>query len=396
LRAGELGAISKAISILHSDDARDLFKKSLASQSYSFLQQASTDKRRGDAARVLQAAARSTHSRQMSSVIKLLTTAGPGGKEERAAMDKVIDAIDTMVIFLKDEEADDLKQKETCETDRAADTRDAVVASREIDEMTELIVSLNGEIDELTRSIEDKEAQVAAIKKELAEAKKIRDDENADFLKATEEDKAAKSLVDEATTVIKDFYKDNKLMLAQRSTAGQPGPAGEAPPPPPPTWEKPYGGRTEESTGIVAVLGMISEDISKDIAHAKKNEDDALKLYIETKMALEKEQKELEGLIEADTITKGQKSDKVKDTKGDRRSKKGSLDATMKKIKGAEPGCDFFTINFPLRTTNRQIEIDGLLKAKAILSGANFDAPDPNREIKPGDALLQRARKHQH
>merc|ERR1719235_2992944 len=34
LRAGEIAAINKAIAILHSDDARDLFKKSLASQGY--------------------------------------------------------------------------------------------------------------------------------------------------------------------------------------------------------------------------------------------------------------------------------------------------------------------------------------------------------------------------
>jgi hypothetical protein len=34
LRAGELGAISKAIYILHNDDARDLFKKSFASQGF--------------------------------------------------------------------------------------------------------------------------------------------------------------------------------------------------------------------------------------------------------------------------------------------------------------------------------------------------------------------------
>merc|ERR1719463_731619 len=34
LRAGELAAISKAIYILHNDDARDLFKKSFASQGF--------------------------------------------------------------------------------------------------------------------------------------------------------------------------------------------------------------------------------------------------------------------------------------------------------------------------------------------------------------------------
>merc|ERR1719409_80160 len=38
LRAGEIAAMNKAIAILHSDDARDLMKKSFASQGYLFLQ----------------------------------------------------------------------------------------------------------------------------------------------------------------------------------------------------------------------------------------------------------------------------------------------------------------------------------------------------------------------
>ena len=37
LRSGELAAMSKAISILHSDDSRDLFKKSFSSQDKTFL-----------------------------------------------------------------------------------------------------------------------------------------------------------------------------------------------------------------------------------------------------------------------------------------------------------------------------------------------------------------------
>merc|ERR1719230_558263 len=41
LRAGELAAISKAIYILHNDDARDLFKKSFASQGFLQVKQTS-------------------------------------------------------------------------------------------------------------------------------------------------------------------------------------------------------------------------------------------------------------------------------------------------------------------------------------------------------------------
>merc|ERR1719230_474546 len=43
LRAGEIEAINKAISILHSDDARDLFKSSFKSQGF-FLQVTASSK----------------------------------------------------------------------------------------------------------------------------------------------------------------------------------------------------------------------------------------------------------------------------------------------------------------------------------------------------------------
>merc|ERR1712087_478811 len=43
LMVGEIAAINKAIAILHSDDARDLFKKSFKSQGYSFLQMKAGD-----------------------------------------------------------------------------------------------------------------------------------------------------------------------------------------------------------------------------------------------------------------------------------------------------------------------------------------------------------------
>ena len=33
-----------------------------------------------------------------------------------------------------------------------------------------------------------------------------------------------------------------------------------------------YGGRTQEATGIIAILGMIKEDIEKDIAKADADE----------------------------------------------------------------------------------------------------------------------------
>merc|ERR1719468_641834 len=118
LRLKEQEAISKAISILHSDDARDLFKKSFESQGYFFLQETSTSQMRNqaNAARLLKNAAAVSKDARLLRIVSQLSAGGH--------FDEVIEAIDKMVAMLKEEEADDLKQKETCEEDRAADTRD--------------------------------------------------------------------------------------------------------------------------------------------------------------------------------------------------------------------------------------------------------------------------------
>merc|ERR1719335_439784 len=150
--------------------------------------------------------------------------------------------------------------------------------------------------------------------------------------------------------------------------------AGEAPPPPPQTWDAPYGGAKGESTGIQAILGMILEDVEKDIKKADEEE----------KAAIEAAQKAIEDMkgdiAEAEKTIQEQIDMKTKTKK--------TLEAVMAEIKALEPGCDFVAVNFGVRAKNRQLEIDGLLKAKAILQGAAFGkAPDPDREIKPGDAL---------
>ena len=44
----------------------------------------------------------------------------------------------------------------------------------------------------------------------------------------------------------------------------------------------------------------------------------------------------------------------------------------MDYLKEIAPGCDFIAMNFNIRLTNRQMEVDGLKKAKSILQGAEY------------------------
>lgn len=390
LRAGELAAISKAISILHGDDARDLFKRSFASQGFLFLQEGAerNSQRIESAVKALNKAAQQTRDSRVADLAKLAAS---------GYFDQIIQAIDSMLQVLRTEEASDLTEKETCESERATDTRDAIQTSRAMDELTDTITTLTAKIAELTAEIDDKQAQVDAIDKQLSEIAEERKKENAEYITSKKDDEDAAVLVANARTVLNDFYTSNGLMLVQneqaRSSQTQPfeSQAGEAPPPPPQTWKNPtYGGKTDESTGILAILDMIESDIRKDITKADKEEADSLALYTKTKNNLDTQRTALTTSIGSLTSDKSTAIGEKQTASQGRTLKKGELAVVMKKIQDAVHKCDFVTINFHSRSQNRKIEIDGLEEAKAILSGGVFDGlPDPDREMKPGDALVQ-------
>merc|ERR1719330_1198685 len=304
--------------------------------------------------------------------------------------DDVLNAIDNMLSVLRSEEENDLANKEACESDRAENTRESIKISRAMDELTESIVALVARVAELKAEIEDKEAQVAAINAELNETADERAKEHEEYLKAKQDDQDAAELITRAKDTIETFYRENKLMFVQgknTETAPFTSTAGEAPPPPPATWKGAYGGKTEETTGIVAILGMIHDDVLKDIQKADDEENAAVALYEKTKQNLESQRSDLTDSIRQLSSEKAGAEGDIQDKLQDRSTKKGELEVVMDKIRDAAPGCDFFAINFHVRSQNRKIEIDGLEKAKAILKGGVFDGlPDPNRELKPGDA----------
>jgi exonuclease VII small subunit len=394
LREGEIAAISKAIYILHNDDARDLFKKSFASQAPGeFLQVAQKSAlalRADKASAALKSAARRSGDKRLLALAR--DVASQPSKSVKTKFDPIIKAIDKMIKLLESEEEKDLDIKQTCESDRMEDTRNAIVFSRTIDEQTDEITHLTEVIAECEKTIKELIADIKETKEELAKATRMREDENAAWKVTDKDDKLAAETVASAKDVLEGFYKDNGLVFVQKGKQPVEGmAAGEAPPPPPATWEGDYGGKTGESQGIVAIMEMVHEDIKKDRADAKADEDSAEKEYQDFKKDSEDKIKSLTGDKEATEKKMGNAETDKSNTEKERATKKGELDNLLDKIAEINPNCEYFEVNYPMRTKNRQIEIDGLNKAKAILKGGVFDeAPDPNREIKPGDAFLQK------
>mmetsp|Transcript_113136 Transcript_113136/g.365500 ORF Transcript_113136/g.365500 Transcript_113136/m.365500 type:complete len:734 (+) Transcript_113136:55-2256(+) len=380
LRASELEALSKAVAILTDYDSRQLFRKSFTSQGYALLQEGvdeASHMRRDSAVAELRRAAAAAHDGRLLALAQRLAAAGH--------FDEVLSAIDSMLEVLQSEEASDLTKKEDCETERAANARTAAVTSREMDALTDDISRLEDEVARVSAEVAEKQQQVRDLDEELAQATKLRGEEHETYLVAVKEDQDAKGVVLQAKEVIEKFYSENGMTLVQARQVRPKVAAGEAPPPPPSTWSEPYGGKKKDSVGIVAMLGMIVDDIQKDKETADAAENKAEGLYEETKSDIEADIQGINSVIGDLNITKSSKEETVQEKKGDRRMKKGSLSAVMKTIAGEVPGCTFFTVNFPVRKKNRQIEMDSLRNAKAMLKGATF-AP-------PSDALVQQTAK---
>merc|ERR1719197_2239197 len=112
------------------------------------------------------------------------------------------------------------------------------------------------------------------------EAGEQRTKENSEYMSAKADDQAAVELIENAMGVLETFYSENGLMLAQVRRVKQPFvEAGEAPTPPPSTWDSEYGGAKGESTGIIAIMTLIKEDIEKDMEKATSQEKEAEAAY---------------------------------------------------------------------------------------------------------------------
>merc|ERR1719161_2873009 len=280
LRCAEMASISEALSVLRSDDARDLAKKSFASQTAMLLQEAQSKKcsrhRTRKAIEILKASAtkhKDLRLQVLASMVQWQSNRGPTIK-----FPKVEKAVDKMIEDLHAEEDEDLEVKENCEKDRMKNTKVAKKKSQEIDDKTAFISRKNSEIATLKTKIANLVKNIADLHNQIKEAQLMRDAENAEFKVAKGDDVAAKGLIEKTKGVLKKFYEDEGLALTQvhaKSHVAQ-APvvvAGEAPPPPPPMWQEPYGGSPGEANGIQSILEMIIDDIDKDIRVATEEED---------------------------------------------------------------------------------------------------------------------------
>jgi len=362
-RQAEIQACSKALAFLSSDEAHELFSRTLG-----FTQTRSThkSKRRTQIMEVLRKASQKFDDPRLSALAT------------RARLDafaEVKKAINQMVDKLTKEKADEIKHKDWCIEELNNNERDTENKKRDEGDLGAKIDDFAMSIDTLTKDIGNLKAEVAELQVELKKAGEDREKQNKEFQVVVADQRATQKLIKAALQILKGFYDKAALLQQKRANAKQ---ANEFQQAPPPGFKK-----QESSAASGGVMGMMEGIIKESKAmeeEALKGEEDAQAAYEEfvtdTNDATEQKSKDITNKM--DMKAKAE-SDKV-EAESARESTMGEIEQLQNENADLHKSCDFTLKNFDVRQAAREDEIDALKQALAMFSGASFSAflQDPN------------------
>jgi len=346
----EMEACSKALAVLSSDEAHDLFTKTF---NPAFIQEAENNQRRTAAAAVLKSAALKNNSPRLAAIAI---------KVQLDAFVRVKKAIDDMVTQLVAEKADEIKHKDFCVEEFNTNQLQTERKDREKNDLLALIEDLNLTIKTLSAEIDTLKSEIAELNVELKRAGENREKENKENNQAVADQRAAQKLLTAALDILKGFYaKEEAALLQQKDNKG----------PPPPPGFKEY----KKSGAAGGVMGMIQEIIND----AKKMEADVTRAEAEAQAAYETLVADTNASIEEKTKSqvnkveeKAKAEENLQQAITDKEAALLELEELSNYNAELHQNCDFIMKNFEIRQTARDEEIEALKQAKSILSGAKF------------------------
>jgi len=359
-RAVEIEGVSKALAILSSDEAHDLFTKTF---NPAFVQLASVSEHgasletqmRTEVAKSLLRAAKKHHNSNLA----LLAT-----KVKLAQFTEVKKSIDTMIADLETQKANEVKLKDFCVKAKAENAHTDAVLQKDKAMSQTKIKDLTNTIETLETDIEALQAEIAEMQIELAKAKENRSNENKEFQQTVADQRATQQLIASALEVLKGVY--GSAALVQMGSKSLQAPEAGGPPPP--------GFKTyEKSSGSGGVMGLMEGCI----AEAKALEQEAVRGEESAQSAYEDFVKDTQASVEADQTEIANKKEAKGKAEGDKAEAEVTLDSELSELQNlanerADLGsqCDFVQANFDVRQEAFQNEADTLKQAKQQLEGA--------------------------
>lgn len=405
LRGEELVALSETIKVLNDDDALDLFKKTLPSASASFVQMhTGIQGAKADALAKINKARDVVTSPPMRVRLDLVALALHGKK---IGLEKVIKMVENMITTLKAEQVEDENKQEYCtkQLDEAEDK--TKVLSQKVDDAETAIATAKEDLGTLKDDVKALEAGIKELDKSSAEAKELRVSQHQEYSELLANNHAAKELLGWAKNRLNKFYNKKlykeepkpELNLGEVSVVDTPRGATnvfaqvsshvhhkdepEESSKPPETWKGSYAKKSEETGGVMAMIGLLVTDLEKEITEAETEERNSMEDYQKT-MADSKEKREADSKSILEKRKAVSDTEVTLETHAEGKTNTGrELMATATYISQLHGECDWLLQYFDVRKEARASEMDALRDAKAVLAGADFSLTQQSAKQPP-------------
>merc|ERR1719498_367218 len=172
---------------------------------------------------------------------------------------KVKRMIKELIVKLMEEAGAEANHKAYCDTELATNAQTRKEKTEEVETLTAEIDDLQASIAQLAEEIKELTDAVAALDAAMAKATKLRHEEKAKNKEAIEDAISAQKAVENAMSVLKEFYSNaaDATALVQAK---------------PEIFDSPEQGQQAASTGVIGMLEVILSDFARLEAETKAAE----------------------------------------------------------------------------------------------------------------------------
>jgi len=354
VRQDEIVALSDVLDIITSDEARDLFSRSVGT---SFMQiDASSQSARTDKAlRHLASTAKKTGNWALLAFVS---------RARLDAFTKVKEALDKLMAELKTQQQEEVEKFDLCKKEIDQTEDDIKVAQNEKEDLEEKNKDLSNTLETLAEEIKTLKQEVADMEVQLKKAGLDRKAENEMFQQQVADQRATVKVLGMAMDRLKEFYTPGAFVQV-RAHQPEPGAAVEAPPAKPKAYEKSAG-----SGGVMQLIAKIISEAEQAEKELVLDENHAQKMYGEyVTSATASLEADRQSIAEKEKQT-AETSSELSATEESQLANKASLEKLDGLLMGLHAECDYIIKYFDIRQQARQEEMDSIDEAYAILSGA--------------------------
>jgi len=273
------------------------------------------------------------------------------------AFTRVKKAIDGMVAQLKQEQADEVKKHDYCNTELHSNEVATTKTQNLKAELDAKVEDLKSTTSRLSDEVAQAQASIDELQTSLQRASENRQKENRDFQTTISDQKITQNVLKRALDKLGTYYDSQSFAQTHKQT-----------PPAPQIEYKPHAA----AEGVMQLLEKLIHEAHGLEMECVKGESDAQGQYetlvADTNASVEKLQVE----VVTKTENRAEAQQKQTETEGEAMDAAGELENLAKLDADLHKECDYLTKNFDVRQQGRAQEIEALQQAKQILSGADL------------------------